>query len=170
MLIPYIECGQIVSTHGVKGEVRVNPWCDSPSFLTKFKKFYLDEKGEKEIKVISSRPANNVVLMKLEGINDINEAQKMRNTIIYISREDADIGDRYFIKELIGCKIYDAETKSLLGEVEDVTNAPANDVWHIKNEKGTYLVPAIDDVIVSVDVKECIGYIKPLKGIFEDED
>ncbi len=170
MLIPYIECGQIVSTHGIKGEVRVNPWCDSPSFLTKFSKFYLNDKGTEEIEVVFSRAANNIVLMKLKGVNDINDAQKMRNTVIYISRDDADIGDRYFIKELIGCKIYDADSNEFLGVVVDVTNAPANDVWHIKNDKGTYLVPAIEDVIVSVDIKECIGYIKPLKGIFDDED
>ena len=83
---------------------------------------------------------------------------------------DADIGDKYFIKELLGCKIYDADTNDLLGTVKDVTNAPANDVWHIINEKGEYLVPAIDDVVVSVDVEKCIGFIRPLKGIFDDED
>jgi len=170
MIIPYIECGQIVSTHGVKGEVRVNPWCDSPDFLIGFKMFYLDKSGNKSLKVLSSRVANNIVLLKLQGINDINEAQKLRNTVLYISRDDADIGDKYFIQELIGCKIYDADTKVLLGEVEDVTNAPANDIWHIRNEKGVYLVPIFEGIVKSVDVEKCEGYITPLKGIFDDEN
>ena len=118
----------------------------------------------------SSRKANNVALVKLKNINSISDAEKLKNRILYIDRKDADIGDKYFIKELLGCKIYDADTNDLLGTVKDVTNAPANDVWHIINEKGEYLGPAIDDVIVSVDVEKCIGFIRPLKGIFDDED
>lgn len=170
MLIPYIECGQIVSTHGIKGEVKVNPWCDGPEFLLQFKKFYLNKEGTDFIEVSSSRKANNVALVKLKNINSISDAEKLKNRILYIDRKDADIGDKYFIKELLGCKIYDADTNDLLGTVKDVTNAPANDVWHIINEKGEYLVPAIDDVVVSVDVEKCIGFIRPLKGIFDDEN
>ena len=170
MLIPYIECGQIVGTHGVRGEMRVNPWCDSVKFLTGFNKFYLDDKGSVSIDVEKVRPANNIAILKIKGIETIEDAQNYKNRIIYIKREDANIGDKYFIKELIGCKIFDIDTNKELGEVVEVNNLPANDVWHIKNDKGTYLVPAIPSVIVSIDVEKCIGYIKPLKGIFDDED
>lgn len=170
MLIPFIECGQIVGTHGVRGEMRINPWCDNVQFLLQFNKFYLDSKGSKEIKVEKIRPANNIALLKIKGIDDMDAAQSFKNTVLYIKREDANIGDKYFIKELMGCKIFDFDTKEELGEIVDITNLPANDVWHIKNEKGTYLVPAIPSVIVSVDVENCVGFIKPLKGIFDDEN
>ena len=64
MIKKYIECGEIVGTHGIKGEVRVNPWCDTPAFLTKFKRFYLDKNGDSYINVLNARAANNITLVK----------------------------------------------------------------------------------------------------------
>ena len=170
MILNYIECGQIVNTHGVRGEVRVNPWCDSPKFLLQFKKFYLDNNGSKEIVIVSSRVANNVVLMKINGITTVEEAMKYRNSVLYIKREDADIGDRYFIQELIGCDVFHNETKEFLGKIINVTQLPANDIWHVENDGKEYLVPAIEQVIASVDVADEVAYINPMKGIFDDED
>ncbi len=170
MIKSFIECGQIVGTHGVRGEVRVNPWCDSPDFLTGFKKFYIDDNGKNELKVTSSRRANNVVLMKIDGITTVEDAMKYKNTVIYIKRDDADIGDRYFIQELIGCKVYHSETEEPLGVITNVTQLPANDIWHISRDSKEYLVPAIPNVVVNVNVAEDIIYINPLKGIFDDED
>ena len=170
MILNYIECGQIVSTHGVRGEVRVNPWCDSPKFLLQFKKFYLDNNGSKELSVVSSRVANNVVLMKIDGITTVEEAMKYKNSVLFIKREDADIGDRYFIQELIGCEVYHSETKEALGKIANVTQLPANDIWHIVKEGKEFLVPAVEQVIVKVNVADEVAYINPMKGIFDDED
>ena len=170
MILNLIECGQIVSTHGVRGEVRVNPWCDTPKFLLQFKKFYLDNVGTKEISIIASRVANNVVLMKIDGITTVEEAMKYKNTVLYIKREDADIGDRYFIQELIGCTVYHSETKELLGKITDVTQLPANDIWHISKGGKEYLVPAVEQVVANVNVADEVVYINPMKGIFDDED
>lgn len=170
MIMDFIECGQIVSTHGVRGEVRVNPWCDSPKFLLQFKKFYIDKVGSKDLSVISSRVANNIVLMKIDGIASVEDAMKLKNTVLYIKREDADIGDRYFIQELIGCTVFHSETKEELGVISDVSQLPANDIWHITKDGKEYLVPALKQVIVDVNVAEDKAYINPMKGIFDDED
>jgi len=170
MILKFIECGEIVSTHGVRGEVKVNPWCDSPKFLLQFKKFYLDNNGLKELSCVSSRVANNVVLMKIEGVTTVEDAMKYKNSVLYIKREDADIGDRYFIQELIGCNVYDNETKDFLGKIINVTQLPANDIWHIQRDDREYLIPAVEQVIVSVNVGDEIAYINPMKGIFDDED
>lgn len=170
MILKFIECGQIVGTHGVRGEVRVNPWCDNPEFLTRFKKFYLDNQGNSELKVTSSRKANNIVLMKIKDVNTVEEAMGYKNTIIYIKRDDAQIGDRYFIQELIGCSAFHHESGELLGEITNVTQLPANDIWHIKKDGKEYLIPAIPDVVVSVNVAENKAILNPLKGIFDDED
>ena len=170
MVKEFIECGQIVATHGVRGEVKVNPWCDSPKFLLNFKKFYIDNLGTKELSVQSSRVANNVVLMKLKDVTTVEVAMKYKNTVIYIKRDDADIGDRYFIQELIGCIVYNSETNEMLGKITNVTQLPANDIWHIVKDDKEYLVPAIEQVIVKVDVAEEKAYINPMKGIFDDED
>ena len=82
--------------------------------------------------------------MKIDGIATVEEAMKYKNTILYIKREDADIGDRYFIQELIGCSVYHSETKELLGKITDVTQLPANDIWHISKDGKEYLYDPFD--------------------------
>lgn len=170
MLKKFIECGEIVGTHGVRGEVRVNPWCDSPKFLTKFKEFYLTADGTKCMSAKLVRPNNNIVLIKFSGVDSIEEASQLKGTKLYIKREDADIGDRHFIDELIGCEVFDSLSNAKLGCINDVTQLPSNDVWHIKNGEKEYLLPAIDSVINNIDVENNKVIITPLKGIFDDED
>ena len=75
MIKNYLELGQIVSTHGIKGEMRFNPWCDKPEFVKKFKNLYFDNNGEKSIKVISARPHGNMVILMLEDIDTVEKAQ-----------------------------------------------------------------------------------------------
>ncbi len=170
MIKKFIECGEIVSTHGIKGEVKINPWCDSPRFLTKFKKLYLDEQGSSSLKVFSSRAANTVVLTKFENINSVEEAEKLRGTVVYIKRDDAGLNGRHFVQEIKGCIAYHCDTKEELGVVTDVISLPANDVWQISKNGKDYLIPAIDDVIVLIDVEKNSVIINPMKGIFDDED
>ena len=87
MIKDYLEIGQIVSTHGIKGEVRLNPWCDSPEFVKKFKTLYRDEKGIKSFKIVSCRPHGNVAVLKIEGVDTVEDAQKLRNTILYHNKD-----------------------------------------------------------------------------------
>ena len=82
----FLETGRIVGTHGIKGEVRIEPWCDSPQFLCAFKKLYLDEKGETFFEV-KSRPHKNIVLAKIKGVETIDQAERLRGKIVYINRD-----------------------------------------------------------------------------------
>lgn len=171
MLKKYLEVGQIVSTHGVKGEVRINPWCDTPEFLKKLKTLYFDENGKKCVKVISSRVHGNLVLASLDGVTSVEEASKLRNKVVYMNRDDAHIDkNKFFIQDLIGCKVYDADDSRLYGIISDVSQTGANDVWHIECDGKEYLIPAIPDVIIDTDVENEIVKIRPLRGIFDDED
>ena len=171
MIKKYLETGKIVGTHGVKGMVRVQPWCDSAEFLKQFKHFYTDINGENKIDVTSVQPHGNVVLMAIKGVDSIEKAEALRNKVIYINRKDVKLPKgRYFIDDLIGCTVTDADTNNILGILSDVSSTGANDVWHIKNDGKEYLVPAIDEVIVSVDTENESVIIRPLKGIFDDED
>lgn len=171
MINKYLETGKIVGTHGVKGMVRVQPWCDSPEFLKGFKKFFLDKNGESSITIKSVTPHGNVVLMAIKGVDSIEAAEKLRNTVIYIDRKDACLPEgRYFVCDLIGCVATDADTGSELGILADVSSTGANDVWTIKKNGKEYLVPAIDEVIVKVDVENNSVIIRPLRGIFDDEN
>lgn len=168
----FIETGKITGTHGIRGEVRVQPWSDSPDFLTSFKFLYLDGKGTRKIAVKAARTHKNMVLMKLDGVDTIEQAEAFRNKIVYINRDDANLPEgSHFIEDLLGCKVYDSQSGDFLGELCDVSKTGANDVWHIKGEdKKEYLVPAIPDVVDSVDVDGGIIKITPLKGIFDHED
>lgn len=171
MLLSYLEVGQIVGTHGIAGEMRVQPWCDSPDFLTKFKTLYTDKNGENAVKVKSSRVHKNIVLIKLPGITTIEQAERMRGKVLYISRKDANIADgEWFIQELIGCTVFDADTGKDYGVLSDVSKTGANDVWHIKKDGKEYLLPAINDIIANVDVaNEKVEIHSIIKGIFDDE-
>lgn len=172
MLLSYLEIGQITGTHGVRGEMRVNPFCDSPDFFKQFKTLYFDDKGEKSIKV-TSRPHGNIVLLKIEGIDTVEKAQALRGKHLYMKRSDARLKEgSYFIAELIGCIAVDSENNDkVYGTLTDVSYTGANDVWHITDENGReYLVPVIDDVVINADVAANRVYLNPLKGIFDDED
>lgn len=171
MLKKYLETGKIVGTHGVKGMVRVQPWCDSADFLKQFKKIYTDKNGENALTVTSCQPHGNVVLMAIKGVDSIEKAEMLRNKVIYISRKDAKLPEgRYFIDDLIDCTVYDADDNRVLGTLGEVSSTGANDVWHIVRDGKEYLVPAIDEVIVSVDTENAKVVIRPIKGIFDDED
>lgn len=172
MIKEFLEVGQIVGTHGVRGEMRVNPWADSPEFLKQFKTLYYDNRGEKSVKVISARPHGNVVIVKVEGIDTVDAASALRNRVLYIRRADAKIAEgSYFIEELIGCRVLDADDENICyGTLSDVSETGANDVWHIEKDGKEYLIPAIPDVVISADVANDKVVIRPLKGIFDDEN
>lgn len=166
----FLEIGKVVGTHGVRGMIRIQPWSDDGEFLTQFKKFYL-KNGENIIEMGKIAPHGNVVIATVKGVDSIEDAEKLRGMILYIKRDDAHLPEgRYFISEIIGANVFDADTGLLLGTLSDVSPTGANDVWHIKNGEKEYLVPAIPDVIVDVDISTDVIRIRPLKGIFDDED
>ena len=171
MIKDYLEIGKITSTHGIKGEMRVQPWCDSPEYMKKFKTLYLDKKGEKPLKV-SCRPNGNMVILKVQGIETVEEASRYREKVLYMKRSDAQLPEgTWFIQELIDCKVIDADDESkTYGVISDVSQTGANDVWHITKDNKEYLVPALDEVIVEVNPAIEKIVIKPMKGIFDDEN
>lgn len=172
MIKDYLELGEIVSTHGIKGEVRLNPWCDTPDFVKKFKTLYFDKNGEKSVKVLSARPHGNVAILLLEGTDDIDKARALRGAVLYMKRSDAGLPKgTWFIQELIGCKVIDDNNGNELGVISDVSETGANDVWHVKTpDKGEVLIPAIKSVVLDTDVENGIVKINPLKGLFDDEN
>ena len=167
----FLETGKIVGTHGIKGMLRVQPWADSGDFLKQFKYIYTDREGKNRLEVKSVQPHGNVVLMAVKGIDSIEKAETLRSTVIYIDRKDANLPEsRYFIDDLIGCAVSDADSGESLGTITDVSPTGANDVWHITKNGKEYLIPAIAEVLVDIDIENSKAVIRPLKGIFDDED
>ena len=141
----FLEAGKIVNVHALRGEVKVMPWCDSAEFLCSFERLFLDH-GRQEL-----------------------EIEKLRNKVLYIWREDVELDDdAYFIQDLIGIEVYDADSGRFYGTLNDVMQTGANDVYSIKNENHEYLVPAIPDVIIQTDIENNIMKIRPLDGLFDD--
>ncbi len=172
MIKEYLEIGQVGATHGVRGEFRLNPWCDGPEFVKKFKTFYRDDKGNQPVKVISCRPHGNVAVVKLEGVDTIEQAKNLRNTIFYIKRSDVNLPEgKWFVSELIGCEVLDADDNSKkYGVLKDVEAVVANDIWYIDTPDGEVIIPAIKDVVIRCDVAENKVYIRALRGLFDNED
>lgn len=171
MIKQYLETGKIVGTHGIKGMVRVQPWSDSGEFLTNFEYFYLDSDGKNALKAVKIQPHGGVVLIAFKDVETVEQAESLRGSKLYINRDDVTLPDgRYFIDDLIGCAVFDADSGKKYGVISEVSQTGANDVWHISDSGKEYLVPAINDVIVSVAPKEERVVIRPMKGIFEDED
>ena len=151
----FLESGKIVGTHGIKGEVRIDPWCDSPEFLCAFKKLYLDDSGKTFIEV-KSRPHKHITLSKIKGVDTIEQAERLRGKIVYIDRSDINL---------------DADSGECYGKITDVLRTGANDVYEITGSDGKkYLAPVIDEVILSKNIDEGFVLIRPMKGIFGDED
>jgi 16S rRNA processing protein RimM len=166
----YLETGKIVGTHGIKGMTRVQVWADDNEFLGQFKFVYTDENGNGKLEISRVQPHGTVALVAFKGVNTIEQAEKLRGTVIYINRKDAKLPEgRYFITDLLGCEVFDADTNELLGKITDVSETGANDVWHITKDDKEYLVPAIADVIVTVDTENEKAVIRPMKGIFDED-
>lgn len=167
----FLDTGKIVGTHGIKGELRIEPWCDSPEFLCAFKRLYLDENGETYVDV-KSRPHKNIVLCKIKGVDTIEAAEKLRGRIIYIDRNDIALDEGVnFVQDLIGLEVCDVDSGTIFGKLTDVLRTGANDVYEITAKDGKkYLAPVIDEVVREINVDG--GYVKisPMKGIFDDED
>ena len=163
-----LELGKVVAIHALKGEIRLQPWCDTPDFAAGFKKVYLD--GE-PIKVRSARPHKNIVIMQLDGIDTPEAAQALVNKVLYISRDQVKLPEgTYFIADLIGLKVIDADDENTVyGELTEVSPTGANDVYHIRFADGkTRYIPAIPQVVIQTDLKNGIMKIRPLEGLFDD--
>ena len=151
----YIETGKIVNTHGNRGEVRLQPWADSPDFLTGFDYFYIDGSP---VKVLSAKVHKGCVIAALEGVGDIDAAIRLKNKVIKVKKEDILLEkDRFFVADLIGLKAIDTETGESLGYVTDILTLPSNNVYVIKGDR-EIMVPAVPEFIIETNLKD--GFIK----------
>ena len=164
----FLETGKITGTHGLKGEVRVQPWADSPEFLTEFDELYLDN-GARKIVITSSRVHKGMLIMKIKGVDSIEDADRLRNRILYMNRDDVELEDgAYFIQDLIGLDVLDDDTGERLGTLADVSETGANDVYHVRTSDGReVLIPVIPDVVREISLEDGCVRIFRMKGLFE---
>lgn len=163
-----LQVGVITTTHGVRGEVKVFPTTDDSARFKDLKKVLLDTGKETlELEIAGVKFFKNLVILKFKGIDDINEVEKFKKCGLYVAREDAVPLDEneYFIADLIGLKVWSDEDEEL-GELTDVLQTGANDVYVVRQEDGEeLLLPAIKECVKEVDLKDGKILVHLLKGL-----
>lgn len=163
----FLEAGKIVTTHGIRGEVKIMPYTDTPELLAEFDRLFIG-KDKNELVIEHSRVFKNMVIAKIEGIDTPEAAEKLRNKLLYMHRDDLELDeDTYFIQDLIGIEVRDADSGFVYGRISDVMQTGANDVYVITGGDREYLVPAIPDVVISTDIDAELMTIRPLDGLFD---
>lgn len=170
MMEKYLECGKIINTHGVKGALKLESWCDSPEVLCSLEKMYYLKKDEYVmLKVLKASVHKGCALVYFEGIETMEAAQLMKNRVVYADREDIELGDdRVFVADIIGLEVFDERTGERLGLLSDVIESPASDLFAVKTPKGEVLVPAVDEFIGHID--ESGVYLLPIPGMFDGDE
>ena len=154
----YLEVGKITNVHGIMGEVRVQPWADSPEFLCRFKTLYVD-KTHWPIEVERARVHKNMVIMKFHGVTDVPSAVAMRNAILYIDRKDVDLPEgAFFLADLYGLEVRDARDGRVLGKVADILTLPANNVYVVRGGERELMIPAVPQFVAETNPEG--GYLR----------
>ena len=163
MKLPYIEAGEIVTTHGVRGEVKVLSWLDSPEMLCEFDRCRI---SGREYAMDAVRVQKTCNLVKLRGVDTMEDAQKLRGKTMELYRED--ISDELiFASELVDVEVYADGT--CIGKIKEVLDYPGNSVYVVQGER-EYLIPAVKEFILSTDLERNQMQVKLLKGMASDED
>ena len=153
----YLEIGQIVNTFGIKGMVKIKPFTDDINRFDRLKKVYISNKnGKKEYQIQEVKYHKNMVLMKLKGIDTLEQADLLRQSYLLVDRADEEPLEEgvYYIVDLLGLEVYTDDNK-LLGKVDDIFNTGSNDIYVVKDEMGKQiLLPGIPDVLKNVDLEK----------------
>ena len=166
----FLELGKVNNTHGLKGEVKLEMWCDGIDYIRQLHTVYLDPEGKKPLTLTGARPQKNIAIVKFAEIPSINEAEELKGKVLYCDRDDAQIDDdAFYLADIIGCYVVDADTDEEYGRVVDVQNYGSCDIYDIESWGKHTLIPAIPDVIKEINTEYQVIYIKPMKGLFDED-
>jgi 16S rRNA processing protein RimM len=170
--VEWIVVGEITAPQGVRGEVRLYPVTDFPERLLKLRTCHLRlQSGEiSTYQVQQLRPHKSFFLLKLEGINDRNDAEALRNAVVVIPKAEVmPLPDgRYYVFDLIGMQVLTISGEDI-GVVHDVLSAPANDIYVVRRpDRSEVLIPAVSQIVTSIDVHQRKMVITPLPGLLDD--
>lgn len=160
---PFLEGGQIVNTHGIKGEVKLVSWCDSPEVLAGVPAYYIDGAA---VKVRAARVHQGNVLALLEGAEDVNAAMRFKGKTVLLRREDLPPPPGgYFLADLLGLEVADADSGEKLGVIADILFPSAQSVYVVKGGQRELMIPAVPEFIESVDVDGGVMRVRLIEGM-----
>lgn len=167
--IAYPECGKIVNTHGCRGAVKIEPWCDSPAVLAGLPAVYLKNgTGMQRFAVRHASVFRQFVFAELEGVTTMEAAQALRGKILCAKREELGLApDALLVAELVGMPVFDARTGAELGKVKDIIHPGATDIYVIDTGKDEAMVPAVPEFVQKIDAENGV-FLTPIEGMFDD--
>ena len=163
----YLECGKIINTHGFRGTVKLESWCDTPSVLAGLKTLWFSENGTyRPRRVLHTSLFRQFVLAELEGVENEEAANALRGKVVYAERDDLPLeeGD-HFIVDLIGLEVRDADSGENLGVLADINTSGARDLYIVRTEVGDFMVPAVPEFVTHID--DDAVYIRPIPGLLD---
>lgn len=166
----YLEAGRFTSTHGVKGDIKAECWCDDLDVLKCLKKVYLKTKeGYTPLKVTRCVPYKDLALMHIEGYESPEAGAPLKNRVFFAAREDLPLEEgSYFIADMIGLEVYDADNGRVYGKLQDVTDNAASQLYLVDVGQGKIVyLPAVPEFIVDIDLEKGIA-VRPVKGLFDE--
>lgn len=166
----YLECGIIINTHGVHGDVKLESLCDSPEVLANLERVFVLEGGKyRAIEIKRASVFKQFVLATLDGIDDMDKAAAMKGTTLYASRDDFELGDGdYFIADLLGLPVIDNVDGKVYGKIKDVINRGASDIYVISTPAGERMMPVVDEFVKRVDTESGV-YVEVIPGLLTDD-
>ena len=166
----YLPACEIVSTHGVRGEMKALPLCDGAAFLAKFKRLFTKADGTGEVRVLGVRAQGNVILLRLDGVTDMDAARAQVGRTYYFAKADARLPKgRYFIDDLLGCRVVDANTGREYGTLTAVDHPAAQDIYTVTDGEGqTYMLPAVPEFVQKIDPEAREIAVTPIDGMFTE--
>ena len=158
---PYLEAGKILNTFGVRGEVKLDPWCDSAEFLKPLKTLYIDGAPRA---VASSRIHKGMVIVRFADVEDVNGAMLLKNKIVYFARSDVHLPKgRHFVADLLGAAVVD-EQGAEIGRLTEVLDMPAGQVYVVQGET-EHTIPAVPEFILDIDADEKMIRVHLIEGM-----
>lgn len=165
----FLEIGKIVNTHGVRGDIKVQPWCDSPEFLAEFETLY--RKDHTPVTVCSAKVHKGCVLMHLEGIDTMEQAELLRGSTLYMDRDDVELEDgAFFIQDVIGLPVYDERVGREIGIVKEIIDGPAGDLYVIKDGSKQHMIPGVPQFVKKVDLENEKVTVCTIEGLLSDDE
>ena len=166
----YIECGKIINTHGCQGGLKLESWCNSAADMAALRRVFLAEGGKYiEKKVKRASVFKQFVIAELEGVDDMDAAIALKGRTVYAKRADFKLAEgEYFISDLVGLSVIDADSGRVYGTLKETINRGASDIYVVKTETAEVMIPAVAEFIDRIDLESGI-YIRPISGMFDGE-
>ena len=166
----FLEVGEIVTTHGIHGMVKVRSWCDSPNFILQFSNLYFDPNGKDLAEVTDGFVHKDFAVLKLRGVDIPDVAALLVGKVLYMDRREAELPPGvHFIQDMIGLEVVDGRSGEVLGSLHEVLDYPASQIYAVQTPSGReVLVPAVPEMVDRIDEENGRIYLTPVAGLFDE--